>query len=108
RVDKDQPVSEVRTMTQWIDRSQAQTWFITVVLSVFSGVALLLAAIGIFGVIAHTVARRTPEIGVRVALGANSRAIVAMVLREGMALAAMGGVIGLGLAAASGRLLTAC
>jgi putative ABC transport system permease protein len=106
-VDKDQPVSDVRSMSQWIDRSQAQARFMTVVLTAFSLAALALAAIGIFGVISYTVSQRTVEIGVRVALGARPGAIVGMMLRQGITLAAIGAAIGLPLAAGAVRLLTA-
>jgi putative ABC transport system permease protein len=106
-VDKDQPVSDVRSMSQWIDRSHAQARFMTVVLTAFSLAALALAAVGIFGVISYTVSQRTAEIGVRVALGARPGAIVGMMLRQGITLAMIGAAIGLALAAGAGRLLTA-
>ncbi len=106
-IDQDQPVSDVRSMADWIGRSHAETRFLTLVLAAFSLFALALAAIGIFGVIAYAVSQRTAEIGVRVALGARPAAIAAMVMREGMTLMAIGAGIGLPLAAVSGRLLTA-
>jgi ABC-type antimicrobial peptide transport system permease subunit len=70
-------------------------------------IGLLLAAIGLYGVTAFTVARRTREIGVRIALGAEHGDVIGMVLRQGMTLVAIGSAIGLLLAAAAGRLLQA-
>jgi len=98
RVDPDQPVTHFQTMDQVFSNSVAQPRLQLVLLLVFGGLAGLLAAVGIYGVVAYSVARRTREIGIRVALGAQRADVARMVLREGAFLAATG--IGIGLAGA--------
>jgi putative ABC transport system permease protein len=102
-LDKDQPVSEVRTMEQWVAKSMAQIRFSSSLLMAFAGLALLLAAIGIYGVMSYAVSQRTSEIGVRLAVGAEGKDILRMIVWDGARLAAIGLTIGLVLAVALSR-----
>jgi putative ABC transport system permease protein len=106
-VDKDQPIVRVVTMDALVARSGAERRFAMVIFTAFAIVALVLAAAGIYGVLAGSVAERTREIGVRAALGASRSSIRGLVLRQGMILALIGAVIGLvGAVAASRALVT--
>jgi putative ABC transport system permease protein len=105
-LDKDQPVSDVRTMDQWIARTLAQARFNFLLLTVFAGVALALASIGIYGVMSYAVSQRTSEIGVRLALGAERRDILRLIVGNGMRLTLIGLAAGLVLAIALSRTLT--
>jgi ABC-type antimicrobial peptide transport system permease subunit len=95
-VDSDLPLEQVRTMDQVVSESLADDRFVTVLFATFAGVALLLAMIGIYGVMSFAVAQRTQEIGLRMAVGAGSRQVLLLVLKEGMLLAIAGLVLGLG------------
>ena len=94
RVDKDQPVYTVASMQSLLDTATAQRRFATVTLGIFAGLALLLAAAGIYGVASYSVARRTPEIGVRLALGASRGNVARMILRQGLLEAGAGIAVG--------------
>jgi predicted permease len=94
-VDKDQPITRVTTLSTLVNASTADHRFVLELFAGFAGVALLLAGIGIYGILSGVVAERTREIGVRSALGASRTAILALVGRQGMALAAFGIAIGL-------------
>jgi putative ABC transport system permease protein len=106
-VDPQQPISNLRPMSDIIDAETASRSVQVRVLAGFAFVAFLLAAIGIHGVLSFAVSQRTPEIGVRIALGAQRRDILAMVLRQGVVLVGAGLLPGLALAYAAGRSLEA-
>ncbi len=89
-VDPNVPVAELETLNQVVSLANSRTRFSLVLLGTFAGVALLLAAVGLFGVMAYSVAQRTQEIGVRMALGARPAGIVGTVLRDGMTLVLTG------------------
>src|SRR5258707_4483646 len=92
-------------MSEVVERSMVQPRFLSLLLGIFSGIALFLAAIGIYGVMAYSVAQRTQEIGVRMALGAQRLHVLRLVFSQGVVLLMIGTVIGLGGAFALTRLL---
>jgi len=106
-LDRDLPVSSVFTMDRVMVRSLWQPRLFSWIFAVFAGVALVLAVVGVYGVVSYSVAQRTREIGIRVALGAAQGRIRAMVLRQGMRATAIGVGIGLGLAVAVTRVMGA-
>ena len=90
------PVSDIRDMDQVVSRSTSRERFHMLLMTVFGGVALLLAAIGIYGLMAYSVEQRTQEIGIRMALGAERSDVRGMVLRQGMTFAVIGVILGMG------------
>ncbi len=105
-LDRDQPVTAIRTMDEILDAGASQPRFTTYLLGSLAGVALLLALVGMYGVIAYTVAERTQEMGIRMALGAGRADILRGVLRQALALAVSGIAIGLGAALVLTRYLS--
>ncbi len=104
-LDKDQPVADIRSMEGLLSASLARTRFATAIMAAFAGMALLLAGLGIYGLVTYNVEERTHEIGIRVALGASHGGILRMVLRQGMTLAAIGVLIGVCASLAATKLL---
>ena len=95
RIDSVQPITEVQTLEQILAQSRAQSKFTVALFGIFSGVALLLAIVGIYGVISYAVAQRMHEMGIRMALGADKKDIFRLVIGRGLRLAGIGIAIGL-------------
>jgi ABC-type antimicrobial peptide transport system permease subunit len=104
-VDPTQPVARIRLMSDMVNSSLAPRRFVVTVLGVFAAMALLMAVIGLYGVISYAVTARTQELGLRMALGAQPAEILRMVLGQGMRLAGTGAAAGLAASLAFGRLL---
>jgi ABC-type antimicrobial peptide transport system permease subunit len=94
-VNSDQALSDVRTLEQVVDQSMLANRVTSTILAVFASIALLLAAVGIYGVIAYTAAQRTHEMGIRAALGASTGNLRRLIFRGGMRLTSIGLLIGL-------------
>jgi predicted permease len=105
-IDKNLPVFEVRTMEQVLDEDTSQRRFESFVMSVFASLALVLASIGLFGVLASLVSQRTQEIGIRMALGAQTKHVLGMVLGEGFRMVVLGVIIGVAGGVALSRYLS--
>ena len=96
-IDKDQPVTAIRTMNEVIASTTAPRRFNTLLLAIFAAVALALAAVGIYSVISYSVTQRTQEVGIRMALGAQSGDVIRLILKQGLTLTLIGvaaGVLG--------------
>ena len=105
-IDPNQPLSNPRTAESYLDRQALEPRYYTLLLSIFGMVAIVLAAIGIYGVIAYSVAQRTHEIGVRRALGASTWSVLRMIVSQGLLLVSAGVIVGLAAAAGLTRFLT--
>jgi ABC-type antimicrobial peptide transport system permease subunit len=101
----DQVLYEVNTMEQLVRDSLARQRFLLLLFSIFAGLALLLACIGIYGVLAYLTTQRVPEIGIRVALGARAEDVMWMILRQSLGMISAGFVLGAAGAFAAGRML---
>jgi putative ABC transport system permease protein len=104
-IDKDQPVADIITMRQQVDKRLAGRRLNTLLFGLFAGLALALAAIGVFGLVSYSVSRRTNEIGIRMALGARRPAILAMIARDVLALGFAGVIAGAAASLGASRLL---
>jgi predicted permease len=104
-LDSSLPVANIRSMDEIIATAESRSRFLTLLLTVFSATALILAAVGIYGVTAYSVAQRTSEFGIRVALGAKPRHVLQRVLRQGLVMAGIGVIVGIGAAAALTKFL---
>ncbi|HEY6308968.1 MAG TPA: ABC transporter permease [Candidatus Angelobacter sp.] len=105
-LDPSLPISSVRSMEEVLSIAQSRPRFLTLLLTIFSSVALLLAMVGIYGVLSYLVARRIREFGLRMALGASRQHVLVLVLKQGAVLAFAGVAVGLGFAAALTRLMS--
>jgi putative ABC transport system permease protein len=105
-VDRDAVISNMKTMQSILHEQSAQPRFRSVLLGGFAGMALLLAALGIYGLLTQQVIRRTLEIGIRMALGANRSQIVKQIVRQGLSLTAAGIVLGIAGSLAAARLMS--
>jgi putative ABC transport system permease protein len=106
QVDKNLPMADIYTMDEIVAQSVAQPRLEAILLGLFGGLAMLLAAVGIYGVMSYTVTQRTNEIGIRMALGASRAAVLQMIISQGVRLAAIGLAIGIVLALGATRVMT--
>jgi putative ABC transport system permease protein len=106
-LDKDQPIFSVQTMDKVLSGSMEARRFSMTLLGLFAALAFILAAVGVYGLISYAVSRRSQEIGIRMALGASRDQVIRLVVREGMATAATGIVVGLAIALIATRAMSA-
>jgi predicted permease len=104
-IDPDLPVYRVRPMSAWVDQSLARSRFAMTLLTAFAALALVLAALGVYGVMAFLVSQSTRDLGIRIALGASEGAVLGLVVRQGLHLALSGGLLGLAAAMMLVRLI---
>ena len=104
-IDKNLPVTDIAPLPDVLNASVAQPHFRTLLLGLFGSIGLMLAAVGIFGVISYSVSRRTRELGIRVALGAEPGSVLGMILRQALALTLIGIAIGVPCTLATARLI---
>ena len=104
-IDPNQPIADIKTLNQIVSDSVGQTRLNMILMGAFGGLALLLAAVGIYGLLSYAVTQRTQELGIRMALGAQVKDVLRLVLKQGMGLALLGEGIGLVAAYASTRVL---
>ena len=105
QIDRDQPIADLRTLKDWLGDSTARVRFNMILLSILAGIALVLAAAGLYGVMSHAVVQRTQELGIRMALGASRRDVFTLVLKEGSRILLIGSLIGFCVAIALTRLM---
>jgi ABC-type antimicrobial peptide transport system permease subunit len=107
RAEPEPPIAALRTLQEVVESQTAPRVIQLRVLGLFTGLAVLLGGLGIYGLLSFLVSQRLPEFGVRIALGAGSRDLLRLVLRQGLALAAAGGLLGLVLAYGAARAMQA-
>jgi ABC-type antimicrobial peptide transport system permease subunit len=105
-IDREQPISEVKTMDDVLEESEGQRRLTMLLLACFAATAVLLTAVGLYGVIAYSIVQRTKEVGIRRALGAQRSDILSLVVTQGLGLAFAGVAIGIGAAFALTRILS--
>ncbi|HZM90262.1 MAG TPA: ABC transporter permease [Blastocatellia bacterium] len=104
-IDRDQPIEDIKTLSQLFVDETSPFRFAAVLISVFGGIALVLSAVGVYGVISYSVAQRTHEIGVRIALGASRNDVLRLVVGQGLKTAVLGLAVGFPLALALSRIM---